>query len=90
MLKPIIATVAIFAFGGSWNEYLWPMIVTLGNPAQRTLSVGLIALKASGQAATAWHLILAGGMISAVPMIIVFLIFNKYFIKGLAAGAVKG
>ena len=90
LLKPIIATVAIFAFSTAWNDYLWPMVVTLGNPAQRTLSVGMVALKATSEAATAWNLILAGGMISALPMIIVFTIFNRYFIKGLAAGAVKG
>ena len=90
LLKPIIATVAIFAFAGSWNDYLMPMVVTLANPAQRTLSVGMIALKGSSEAATAWNLILAGAMISAIPMIIVFLRFNKFFIKGLASGAVKG
>ena len=90
LLKPIIATVGIFAFSAAWNDYLMPMVVTLANPAQRPLSVGMIALKGSSDAATAWNLILAGGMISAIPMIIVFLMFNKYFIKGLTAGAVKG
>lgn len=90
LLKPIMATVGIFAFTSSWNDYLMPMIVTLSNPSQRTLPVGIIALKSSSEAATAWNLILAGAMISAIPMIIVFLIFNKYFVKGLASGAVKG
>ncbi len=90
LLKPVIATVAIFSFTSSWNDYLMPMIVTLNNPAQRTLSVGMIALKGSSEAATAWNLILAGAMISALPMIIVFLCFNKYFIKGMTTGAVKG
>ena len=90
LLKPILATVGIFSFTSSWNDYLMPMIVTLNNPLQRTLPVGMIALKGSSEAATAWNLILAGSMISAIPMIIVFLIFNKYFIKGLTAGAVKG
>ena len=90
LLKPILATVGIFSFTSSWNDYLLPMIVTLNNPLQRTLPVGMIALKGSSEAATAWNLILAGSMISAIPMIIVFLIFNKYFIKGLTAGAVKG
>lgn len=90
LLKPIIATVGIFAFTTAWNDYLMPMVVTLANPMQRPLSVGLVALQSSADAAAAWNLILAGGMISAIPMIIVFLIFNKYFIKGLTAGAVKG
>ena len=90
LLKPIIATVAIFSFAIAWNDYLLPMVVTLANPAQRPLSVGMIALKGSAEAATAWNLILAGAMISAIPMIIVFLCFNKFFIKGLSSGAVKG
>lgn len=90
LLKPIMATVGIFAFTSSWNDYLMPMIVTLANPAQRTLPVGMIALKGSSEAAVAWNLVLAGGMISALPMISVYLIFNRFFIKGLTSGAVKG
>ena len=90
VLKPVMATVGIFAFGTAWNDYLWPMIVTLSNPAQRTLAVGMISLKGDANAAASWNLILAGAMISAIPMTVVYLIFNKYFIKGIAAGAVKG
>lgn len=90
LLKPIMATVGIFAFTSSWNDYLMPMIVTLANPAQRTLPVGMIALKGSSEAAVAWNLVLAGGMISALPMIAVYLTFNRFFIKGLTSGAVKG
>lgn len=90
IMKPIIATVAIFSFGGAWNDYLMPMVVTIGNEAQRTLSVGLVALKATTDAAANWNVIMAGSMISAIPMLVIFLIFNRYFISGLAAGAVKG
>ena len=90
VLKPVMATVGIFAFGTAWNDYLWPMVVTLSNPAQRTLAVGMISLKGDANAAAAWNLILAGAMISAAPMTVVYLIFNKYFIRGVAAGAVKG
>lgn len=90
LLKPVLATVAILSFSVSWNDYLWPMIVTMGNPKAQPLSVGLRALQSSGSAAASWNLILAGSMISAIPMTIVYIIFNKYFIKGIAAGAVKG
>lgn len=90
LIKPVMATIGILAFQGAWNDYLMPMIVTLGNPAQRTLPVGLVALKGSSDAAAAWNLILAGAMISAIPMLIVYVACNKYFIKGLTAGAVKG
>ena len=90
LLKPMIATLAVLSFSAGWNDYLWPMIVTMGNPNAQPLSVGLQALKTSGDAAAQWNIVLAGSMISAVPMTIVYIIFNKYFIKGIAAGAVKG
>lgn len=90
LIKPVLATIAILAFSAAWNEYLWPMIVTMGNPDAYPLSVGLRALQASGGAAASWNLILAGSMISALPMIVIYLFLNKYFIKGLAEGAVKG
>ena len=90
LLKPIMATIGIMSFSAAWNDYLMPMVVTLSTPNARPLSVGLVALKNSSDASTAWDLILAGAMISAIPMVIVFLVFNKYFIKGLTSGAVKG
>ena len=86
----MVATLIILTFGHAWNDYLWPMIVTMGNPEGQPLSVGLRALQSSGEGAASWHIIMAGSMISALPMMIMYLIFNKYFVKGLAAGAVKG
>ena len=90
LLKPVLATVAILSFSGAWNNYMWPMIVTMGNPESYPLAVGLRALQVSGTAAASWNLVLAGAMISAVPMLIFYMFFNKYFVKGLASGAVKG
>lgn len=90
MLRPIIATIGILSFQGAWNNYLLPMVFTLGNPKAAPLTVGIVALKGSGQGASSWNLMLAGTMISIVPMIIVYLIFNKQFIQGLTSGGVKG
>lgn len=90
LLKPMVATLVILTFGSAWNNYLWPMIVTMGNPEGQPLAVGLRALQSSGEGAASWHIVMAGSMISAIPMMIVYLIFNKYFVKGLASGAVKG
>lgn len=90
LLKPLIATIAILEFRHSWNDYLMPMVFTLSNPDRMPLIVGIMNLKGSGEAASSWNLMLAGSSIALIPMIIVYLIFNRYFIEGLTAGAVKG
>ena len=90
LLKPILATIGILAFNSSWNEYLMPNIFTLTTPEQRTLIVGLMALKSSGISAASWNLMLAGATIAMIPVLAAFAFCNKYFVKGIAAGAVKG
>lgn len=90
LLKPILATISILAFNGSWNEYLMPTLFTLSNRQQRTLIVGIMSLKNSGEAAANWNLMLAGATIAMIPIFIVYAIANKYFVEGLTAGAVKG
>lgn len=90
LLKPLIATIAILEFRHSWNDYLMPMVFTLSNQNRMPLIVGVMNLKGSGEAASSWNLMLAGSSIALIPMIIVYLIFNRYFIEGLTAGAVKG
>lgn len=90
LCKPVIATVGILTFRSSWNDYLLPMVFTLSNPKRMPLVVGVISLKSSGEAASSWNLMLAGTAISMVPMIVVYAIFNRYFIDGLTSGSVKG
>ena len=90
VLKPLIATIAILEFRHSWNDYLMPMVFTLSNKDRMPLIVGVMNLKGSGEAASSWNLMLAGSSIALIPMIIVYLFFNRYFIEGLTAGAVKG
>ena len=90
LLKPIVATVAILSFQSSWNEYLMPTIFTLANPSQRTLMVGVVALKNSGNSASSWNLMLAGSMVALLPVLVAYAFFNRYFVSGLTAGAVKG
>ena len=90
LLKPLIATIAILEFRHSWNDYLMPMVFTLSNPNRMPLIVGIMNLKSSGEAASSWNLMLAGSSIALIPMIIVYLIFNRFFIEGLTAGSVKG
>jgi len=90
LIKPILATVAILSFQGSWNDYLLPTIFTQAIPNQRTLIVGIVALKSTGEAASSWNLMLAGSALTILPVFIAYMIANKQFISGLSSGAVKG
>lgn len=90
LLKPIMATIGVLAFQGSWNDYLLPMIFTIGDPKQRPLIVGVIALSKSGEAAASYNLVFAGTVLSLLPVLIAYTIGNRYFVSGLTAGAVKG
>jgi multiple sugar transport system permease protein len=90
LCKPVIATVGILTFRSSWNDYLLPMVFTLSNPKRMPLVVGVINLKSSGEAASSWNLMLAGTALSMIPMIIIYVAFNRYFIDGLTSGSVKG
>lgn len=90
LLKPIMATIGVLAFQGSWNDYLMPMIYTLGDPKQRPLIVGVIALSKSGESAASYNLVFAGTTLALLPVLIAYSIGNKYFVSGLSAGAVKG
>ena len=86
LAKPITSTVVIMQFIWSWNDFLLPLIITLSNPKIRTLAVGMYALK--GENVVDWTGIAAAGTISVLPLIIIFIIFQKQFVNGVA-GAVK-
>jgi multiple sugar transport system permease protein len=85
---PIFATLAIFTFVGSWNSFMWPLIVT-NSESMRTLPVGLAIFKGSFRELTMWGDLLACSVICAVPTVVVFLIGKKYFINDLLAGSLK-
>lgn len=87
MSKPVLAALSIFTFVIAWNSFLWPLIV-LDDPNKYPLTVGLATLRE--QHLAAFGLQMAGATISAIPVIIVFFSFQKYFIKGLGAGGIKG
>lgn len=90
IIKPIIATVSILSFRAAWNNYMMPLVFTLTKPALRTLTVGVVALKDQGEGISAWNLMIAGTVMSLVPMICVYLFLNRYFIAGITEGSVKG
>ncbi|MGP3778716.1 carbohydrate ABC transporter permease [Halanaerobium saccharolyticum] len=87
LVKPSIATLSIFTFMMSWSRFMWPLIV-ISNPDYYTLPVGISYL--SGLFSSNWRLIASGSLISIIPIIVIFLFLQRYFIKGAMAGAVKG
>jgi len=83
--------VAILTFQGVWNEFFWPLIVLTTPQDKFTLTVGLLNLRqAYGAVALDWGPLLAGAFISAVPVIIVFLVFQRYFVEGISFTGIKG
>lgn len=85
--KPALGALAIFSFVRYWNDFLWPLIV-LQKSQHYTLPVGVASLQ--GEFRTDFGLIFAGAALAALPMIVFFLIFQRYFIEGVRMGAVKG
>ncbi len=87
LIKPGIGALAIFTFINSWNDYFMQLIM-LSSTDTLTISLGIAKLQAEN--ATDFGLIMAGASLAAIPIIIVFLVFQKYFTKGITMGAVKG
>lgn len=90
LLKPLIATIGLLTFRSAWNDYMLPMVFTLTKPLQQPLIVGVVNLRNTGEAASSYNLMISGAAIAIIPMIIVYLFLNRYFISGLTNGAVKG
>lgn len=87
LARPGMAVLAIFTFVEQWNDFLWPLIIT-NSAAMRTLPVGLALLQE--EVPLAFNLLMAGATYAAIPMIIVFLFFQRYFLQGVTVGAIKG
>lgn len=85
--KPALATFGVFAFMNSWNNFLWPLII-VNSKELMTLPLGLTKL--TGRWSTEWNILMAGNVISFIPILIVYLFAQKYFIKGLTLGGNKG
>ena len=86
LIKPGLLTVALLSFEAGWNNFLWPLLVTTSD-SLRVIQVGISSFRQ--EAATDWHLLMAGTTLAAVPMIILFLVFQRYFVEGFAASGIK-
>lgn len=87
LARPIVVTVVIMQVLHAWNDFLLPLVITLADPAIRTLSVGIYAFK--GEQFIDWSGMAAAATISIAPIVLLFIFLQRYFINGLA-GAVKG
>lgn len=84
---PGLATLAIFAFMGAWNDFLWPLIV-INTDIMKPLSVGLASFH--GLYETNWPYLMAASTLALVPIVLVFVFAQKYFVEGIALTGVKG
>ena len=87
MIKPGVGACAIFTFINSWNDYFMQLIMLTSNK-NLTISLGIATMQ--GESSTDYGLLMAGAALASVPIIIVFLVFQKYFTQGITMGAVKG
>ena len=85
--RPALATVAIFTFLGSWDEFVWALTI-INDPGKRTLPIAIALFQ--GQHATSWGLVFAASAIAVVPVILIFAVFQRQFVSGLSTGALKG
>ncbi|CAG1018157.1 partial L-arabinose transport system permease protein AraQ, partial [Burkholderiaceae bacterium] len=86
VLKPVLVTLAVFAFLGSWNDFMWPLIV-LTDGDLHTLPVALASL--SREHVQDGELMMAGAVITIAPVLLLFLALQRYYMQGLLMGAVK-
>jgi len=84
--RPVLASLAVFAFLSAWNQYLWPLLVT-NDDNMRTVQIGLAALR--GREIDSFNVVMAGTLIAAMPMFTMLILFQGQLVRGLTAGAVK-
>jgi multiple sugar transport system permease protein len=86
---PALAAVAILQFQGTWNGFFWPLIF-LQEPTQYTLPIGLNAFRTAGGFTTNWPALMAVIVMATLPILVLYVFFQRYFVEGIAASGVKG
>jgi multiple sugar transport system permease protein len=87
VVTPILATLAIWTFLATWNDFMWPLIV-LSDQSKFTLPVALASL--SGEHVQDTELMMAGSVVTVLPVLMVFLFLQRYYVQGILSGGVKG
>jgi multiple sugar transport system permease protein len=86
-MRPVLATLAIFTFLSTWNDFLWPLFV-LSNDSRYTLPVALANL--AGEHVEDTELMMAGSVLTVLPVVVLFLLLQRHYIEGIMAGSAKG
>lgn len=84
---PALAALAIFTFLGNWNSFLWPLVIT-NSLEMRTLPVGLSAFQS--QYNVQWHLLMAGAVIALIPVLVIYMFAQKWFVRGITLSGMGG
>ena len=87
LIKPVLATLAIFTFLQQWNNFVWPLVIT-NTSDMRTIPLALAVL--TGQFGANVGMVMAGAVVATLPMLVVYLVFQKYIVKGIALTGLKG
>ncbi|MFG2040557.1 carbohydrate ABC transporter permease [Dactylosporangium sp. NPDC048998] len=92
LARPALLTLTILSFQGVWNEFLMPLIVVRGNPSLWTLPLGLSTLGRGGAGGQSYDypVMMAGSILTIIPVAIVFIVFQRFFVRGIATSGVKG
>ena len=87
LARPALATATIFTFLATWDEFAWALTI-ITSPEKQTLPIAIALLQ--GPKGTQWGLVFAASILAIMPVIFVFLAFQRHFVQGLTSGAVKG
>jgi len=86
LTTPALAALAIFSFTAAWNDFLWPLVV-VNSEEMKTIQLGLASMKGE---LSDWSLIMAGATLSAVPLTVLYLLLQQYFVRGVVTTGLKG
>ena len=84
---PVLASLGVLKFTGTWNEYMWPLVMTSGEEL-RTVQIALTMFRDESE--IKWNLLMAATIVGSLPIYTVFFFAQKHFVSGLLAGSVKG
>jgi len=84
---PVLAALAVFNFQITWNDFLWPLVIT-NTDSMRTIPVGLSSFQ--GQYSTEWHLLMAGSVVALLPVLLIYIFAQKWFVRGITLSGMGG